>query len=129
MDVLDCYLKTYVDSGSSCHTVTNIELLDEGSIRRIDRIINSANCSPIRLTHMGERTINTSMGVLKLSKVYYGEDLKYNLLSVSELNKKGANVLLGERNAHIEKNGKRINLQIKHGKRNWSKGGKTVQIV
>ncbi len=114
-DVINCYMKTFVDSGSSCHTVTDLRLLNHETIEETKEIIKSANGSIIWLTHMGERTINTGMGVLKLSKVYYGKDLKYNLLCVPELNKKGANVVLGEKHAHIEKNGKKIELDMCDG--------------
>ncbi len=56
--------------------------------------IKAANGSMIRLTRMGEMTIYTNKGTIKLSKVYIGKDLEYNLLSVPEFNKRGVNVML-----------------------------------
>ncbi len=56
--------------------------------------IKAANGSMIRLTRMGEMAIYTNKGTIKLSKVYIGKDLEYNLLSVPEFNKRGVNVML-----------------------------------
>ncbi len=110
-DVIDCYMRTFVDSGSSCHTVTDLNLLGAGTIAETNETVNSVNGLTIRLTHKGERTIDTDQGVIRLKEVYFAKDIKYNLLSVPVMTKKGVKLILGKTDSYIDKNGTRINLE------------------
>ncbi len=110
-NVIDCYLKTFIDSGSSCHTVTDLNLLEPETITQTCKEVNSVDGSKIKLTHVGVRIIRTKQGIVKLTGVYFGEKLKYNLISVQQLVSKGVKLILGEREAYIEKGNTRITLE------------------
>ncbi len=101
---IDCYKKTYIDTASSCHTVTSLKLLDKGTIQNVDETVRTANGDVIRLTHKGKRTIPTKQGVVTLSEVYYGPKLRYNLLSVPRMNELDTNVTFNNDKAYMNKN-------------------------
>ncbi len=61
---IDCYSRTYIDSASSCHTITSLQLLDNGTIQSTSKTVRAVDGSPIILTHMGRRTIQTWQGIL-----------------------------------------------------------------
>ncbi len=67
------------------------------------------------LTHKGKRTIHTDHGVVKFGEVYYGEGLCYNLISVPAMTRLGTKIVLGNGVAFLEKNGNRMNLEMKDG--------------
>ncbi len=102
---------TYVDSGSSCHVVSSLNLLNSGSVTRTNKVIKSVDGKGVLLSHKGGRMIRTKDGTLTLSEVYYSKELKYNLISVPLLIKKDINVTFGNKTAFIEKEGKKIYLQ------------------
>ncbi len=108
---IDCYKVTYVDSGSSCHVVSSLNLLNSGSVTRTNKVIKSVDGKGVLLSHKGGRMIRTKDGTLTLSEVYYSKELKYNLISVPLLIKKDINVTFGNKTAFIEKDGKKIYLQ------------------
>ncbi len=108
---IDCYSCTYIDSACSCHTVTSLRLLDEGTAQRASKNVRAVDGTVITLTHKGKRTIHTRQGVITLSEVYYADELKYNLMSVPTMAKLGVNVTFGHDEAFIEKNESRIYLR------------------
>ncbi len=91
--------------------MTDLNLLDAGTIAKTDKTVNSVNGSPIRLTHKGDRTIDTDQLVIRLKEVYFAKDIKYNLLSAPVMTKKGVKLILGKNDSYIEKNGTKINLE------------------
>ncbi len=42
-DVIDCYMRTFVDSGSSCHTVTDLSFLDDKSVVKANKEVKSVD--------------------------------------------------------------------------------------
>ncbi len=56
--MINCYPKTFIDSGSSVHTVTDLNLLEPETIRT-EKEISPVDGNKIQLTHVGERKINT----------------------------------------------------------------------
>ncbi len=112
---INVYQPTYVDSACQCHTTTSLKLLDKGTIQRANKTLIGANGATVTLTHKGRRTLRTSQGVVKLDQVYYADGLQYNLVSVPIMAKSGAKAVLGEREAYIEENGRRIYLKIVDG--------------
>ncbi len=110
-NIVGCYSRTFVDSGSSVHTVTNLNLLNRNSIKRTEKEVSSVDGTKLKLTHVGSRTINTGQGMIVMSKVYFAKELKYNLLSVPAMVAKGVTVTLGKSKTHIEKNGTVIRLE------------------
>ncbi len=128
-DVIDCYLRTFIDSGSSCHTVTDLNLLDDGTIVRTDRVVSCADGSKIKLTHKGERTLRVNQGTVKLSEVYFAKEMKYNLLSARALTRKGVKLMLDEKEAYLEKKGIRIHLERLHDLWSLPEGPKEGKIV
>ncbi len=69
---IDCYKRTYVDSASSCHTITSLQLLDDNTAQRINRTVRAVDGTVITLTHKGRRTIHTPQGIIT------GESLLYS---------------------------------------------------
>ncbi len=111
-DCTDCYYKTtFIDSGSSCHTVTVLNILERDTITQTCKEVNSVDGSKIELTHVGVRIIRTKQEVVKLTGVYFGAKLKYNLISVKQLVSKGVKLVLGESEAYFEKANTRIKLE------------------
>ncbi len=108
---IDCYTPTFIDSASSCHTVTSLQLLDTDSIQTTNKPIKAVDGSVVNLTHKGNRTISTRESTIRLGEVYYAHELKYNLISVPAMAKKGVKVTFSLKNAFIEKNGNRITLR------------------
>ncbi len=108
---IDCYSRTYVDSACSCHTVTSLELLDEGTIQRANKAVKAVDGTIIPLTHKGRRTIRTRQGVITLGQVYYADGLKYNLISVPTMTQLGAEVTFGCNEAFITNSESRIPLR------------------
>ncbi len=97
---IDCYKVTYVDSGSSCHVVSSLNLLNSGSVTRTNKVIKSVDGKGVLLSHKGGRMIMTKDGTLTLSEVYYSKELKYNLVSVPLLIKKDINVTRKQNSVH-----------------------------
>ncbi len=111
-DMFYCYSRTFVDSGSSVHTVADLNLLDSNTIKITEREVSSVNGINVKLTHVGSRTIITGQGMVVMSKeVYFAKELKYNLMSVPAMVAKGVTVILRNSNTYLEKKGKRINLE------------------
>ncbi len=107
----DCYLPTYLDSTSSCHTVTSLKLLDEGTTQRVNGTVRAVDGTVLTLTHKGKRTIRPRQYMVTLNEVYYADGLKYNLMSVPAMAKLGVKITLGQCEAFIEKNESRIYLR------------------
>ncbi len=38
---IDCYMTTYIDSASSCHTVMSLNLLEKGTIQRTSKLVRA----------------------------------------------------------------------------------------
>ncbi len=99
----------YLDSASSCHTVTSLHLLDNNTARPINRTVRAVDGTAITLTHKGRRTVHTPQGTITLSEVYYGDGLKYNLISVPAIANFGVKVVFDDA-AYIEKGRTKIHL-------------------
>ncbi len=72
---IDCYLMTFIDSASSCHTVNSASLLDDETIIPIDKSVKGVDGTPIKLTHKGTRTIRLKQGTMRLKDVFYAKEL------------------------------------------------------
>ncbi len=99
-----------MDSASSCHTVTSLQLLDDNTTQRINRTVKTVDGTIITLTHKGKRTIDTAQGRITLNQVYYAEGLKYNLISVPAMAEYGVKVVFDNDIAYIEKGKNKIHL-------------------
>ncbi len=66
--IIDCYLTTYVDSASSCHTVNSLKLLDEGTIRKANESVTAVDGTtvPLKLEEKYEITTLTLTLVLTI---------------------------------------------------------------
>ncbi len=51
---IDCYQYTYVDSASSCHTVTSLQMLDQNTAERVNKTVRAVDGTEITLTHRGK---------------------------------------------------------------------------
>ncbi len=106
--------ENYIDSACSVHIVSSIDLL-HGAQQINERTVQSASGELIRLTHKGTRIINTKNGPLKLSEVYYCEDMEYNLISVPKLADKAVEIKFSPREAYLQKGNVRIHLSRRDG--------------
>ncbi len=76
---IDCYMITFVDSASSCHTVTPLQFLDKGTIQTTEKCVKVVDGTLVQLTHKGKRKISTRQGIIRLNDVYYADELQFNL--------------------------------------------------
>ncbi len=112
--VIDWYMNTCVDSACQCRTVHSLRLLNAGTIQHINTKLKGVG-GTVTLTHMGQRTIPTNQGTIQLNKVYYAEEMDYNLISVPALNKSGTGVVFDQNEAYIVQNGIKVHLREAHG--------------
>ncbi len=101
----------YIDSASSIHLVTSIDLLRDVMEVTSREIMQTVGGEFIKLTHKGNRLLVTRYGSLQMSEVYYAKGVRYNLISVPKLVEKGISLHLRNKRAYIEKQGVKINLE------------------
>ncbi len=114
-NIIDCYSETIIDTACSYHVVNSPKLLDTGTVKNVNEILKAANGHTITLTLCGRRTINTPQGTIVLSEAYFGSEIKYNLINVPELAKKGVSASFGNGTALLKKGNNTIKLQYANG--------------
>jgi hypothetical protein len=110
-----------IDSGASFHTCKSIEML--ANISECRRQAITASGDVIEFTHKGDLELELKNGVcLKLTDVFYSPKMSMNLISVSQIHKRGGSVnlnkciLLGQNNqliSEIETSGGLFILPVK----------------
>ncbi len=126
---IDCYMTTFIDSASSCHTVASLQLLDKDTIQTTDKCVKAVDGTLVNLTHKGNRIIRMREGTIRLGEVFYADDLQYNLISVPAMAEKGVKVTFAADNAFIEKSGNKITLREVDGLWALPEEDKTLKVA